>query len=381
MFIFHPSPSNRLTLCLATAMLLCLSLLLSESAHGRIYKYKKDGIWYFTDDPSQVPAEYLENETQAKPQGQQQASRSPARLLLAGYPASNAIETAAKATVAVESTAGYGSGFFITDQGHIITNKHVVRPVPETTAGQEKYFTRMQSRIKEVSRRLEDERRRLKRAENSIKRLEELASKESDPSLKKTYQEQHADDMATYRSWKSDFQQRLDRFETEKAKFEEQLRQYTYRKSIANLSQTFTIYLADRTQLYVRLEAVSNQHDLALLKLDGYQTPYLRPGSSYSISQGDPVYAIGNPAKLHNSVTSGVFSGYENGFLQTNAQIYPGNSGGPLVDNRGRVLGINTFKKLTRKFEGLGFAIPIEVVWKDFSGHLPPGQSRQNFGK
>jgi serine protease Do len=74
---------------------------------------------------------------------------------------------------------------------------------------------------------------------------------------------------------------------------------------------------------------------------------------------------------LQNSVTSGVYSGFEQGFIKTNAQIYPGNSGGPLVCSEGRVLGINTFKMLTHKFEGLGFAIPIETALKEFSTYLP----------
>ena len=81
--------------------------------------------------------------------------------------------------------------------------------------------------------------------------------------------------------------------------------------------------------------------------------------------------SIGSPARLQNSVTSGVFSGFESGFIQTNAQIYPGNSGGPLVTAQGRVVGINTFKQLTHKFEGLGFAIPIQVALREFRAHLP----------
>lgn len=57
--------------------------------------------------------------------------------------------------------------------------------------------------------------------------------------------------------------------------------------------------------------------------------------------------------------------------MQINAQIYPGNSGGPLVTAQGRVLGINTFKTLTLKFEGLGFAIPIETALREFGLLLP----------
>lgn len=135
---------------------------------------------------------------------------------------------------------------------------------------------------------------------------------------------------------------------------------------MAGLSKSFTIFLADNTKLYIRLVAVSQAHDLALLKLDGYRVPSLKPAQAARLAQSDPVYAIGNPIKLKNSVTSGVFSGFEQGFIQTNAQIYPGNSGGPLVNSKGEVLGVNTFKKLTRKFEGLGFAIPIQVALQDF---------------
>jgi serine protease Do len=139
---------------------------------------------------------------------------------------------------------------------------------------------------------------------------------------------------------------------------------------VANLSQSFEIILADNTRLNGRLVATSADHDLALLKLDGYKTPALKPFWSNGCIPGLPLYAIGNPAKLRNSVTSGVLSGYENGFIKTNAQIYPGNSGGPLITFDGAVAGINTFKQLTHKYEGLGFAIPIDQAFVEFSRYL-----------
>jgi serine protease Do len=127
----------------------------------------------------------------------------------------------------------------------------------------------------------------------------------------------------------------------------------------------------DDTQLYARLIALSKKHDLALLKVDGYQTPALQPATAHHLAQGDQVYAIGNPANLRNTVTSGIFSGYEGSFIQTNAQINPGNSGGPLIDPEGRVLGINTKKKTGNAIEGLGFAIPIQTALEDFDKYLP----------
>jgi S1-C subfamily serine protease len=71
-------------------------------------------------------------------------------------------------------------------------------------------------------------------------------------------------------------------------------------------------------------------------------------------------------------VSQGIVSGLRSGFIQTDAKIYPGNSGGPLVTENGRVAGINSFKQLTRNFEGLGFAIPIEVALDEFNRYLGP---------
>ncbi len=73
---------------------------------------------------------------------------------------------------------------------------------------------------------------------------------------------------------------------------------------------------------------------------------------------------------LRNSVAKGVVSGFEVIFVKTGAKSYPGKSGGPLITEDGKVLGINTFKKLTRKFEGLGFAISIDTALSEFKDFL-----------
>ncbi len=85
---------------------------------------------------------------------------------------------------------------------------------------------------------------------------------------------------------------------------------------------------------------------------------------------GTPVYAQGSPLGLKGSVTSGVLSAVRKDFLQTNAEIYPGNSGGPLITADGKVIGVNTMKMITDKFEGLGFAIPIARVLAEFHTYL-----------
>lgn len=112
--------------------------------------------------------------------------------------------------------------------------------------------------------------------------------------------------------------------------------------------------------------------DLALLKIDGRALPAIRLGSSRRLRIGDVVLAIGNPYGLTKSVTQGIVSAtgraalelatFED-FIQTDAAINAGNSGGALVNSNGELVGINT-AVLTQDVatEGIGFAIPVDLV-------------------
>lgn len=112
-------------------------------------------------------------------------------------------------------------------------------------------------------------------------------------------------------------------------------------------------------------------HDLAVLKVDAEELPAAEFGDSDTLTVGDPVYAIGNPlgVELPGTLTDGIVSAIDRDVLvdgrtmtliQTNAALNSGNSGGPLINRFGQVVGINVIK-MTSKYsnvEGLGFAIP-----------------------
>jgi serine protease Do len=333
---------------------------------AEMYKYQKNGVWHFTDTPTDdMPTERQQLQVSGRTAPAPTAEAMP---LLADYPARNPIERAAAATLAVKSAWGFGSGFFISEQGHIVTNRHVLRSLEKDNRENEARFKEIESRIAGMDQSFADEHRRLQLFKERLEQIR--AELETHPPTDKLRREEYQAQQRRYEDWRSDLDKRFKAYEQEKNTFRDGRRDYDYRRSVADLAQSFTVILADGTESYARLIRVSTDHDLALLKLDGYRTPTLIPGTS-RVAQSDPVYAIGSPAQLQNSVTSGVFSGYEQGFLKTNAQIYPGNSGGPLVCADGRVLGINTFKQLTHKFEGLGFAIPIQTALKEFSAHLP----------
>ena len=119
------------------------------------------------------------------------------------------------------------------------------------------------------------------------------------------------------------------------------------------------------------LVGMDRDSDLAVIKIDKKNLPYLPFGDSDELKQGQIVLALGNPLGLDNSVSLGVVSAVARQikpddamvYIQTDAPINPGNSGGPLVDSEGRVVGINTFI-LTQSggSEGIGFAIPSNIA-------------------
>ena len=136
------------------------------------------------------------------------------------------------------------------------------------------------------------------------------------------------------------------------------------------------------------LVGIDTEADLAVIKIDRKNLPFLRLGDSTTVHQGQLVLAFGNPLGLESSVSMGIISSTARqikpddimAYLQTDAPINPGNSGGPLVDTDGRVIGINTFI-LTQSggSEGLGFAIPGTIVSEIYTqirkeGHVHRGQ-------
>ncbi|MCI5165852.1 MAG: hypothetical protein D3903_07095 [Candidatus Electrothrix sp. GM3_4] len=290
----------------------------------------------------------------------------------------NPVEQASLCTLSVKTVAGFGSGFFISDDGYIITNKHVVR-------GSEKKFQQAETKIKQSRQNLRQYKRSLDTASKRQKSYRvDLEEKETLlKKLKKTGQIDRAyfaakqQELRTAEQLLRQDKKRLSKtkkkYRAKKQIFDKQAKKFHRSQRDLAGQGSFTIILADETELYASLYRISEKHDLALLKISGYKTPFLQPVYEKNLAQGQKVFAVGSPAdlSLKNTVTSGILSAFRNNFIQTNAQIYPGNSGGPLIDSKGRVIGINTKKLLTRKFEGLGFAIPIRLVFSEFADYLP----------
>jgi serine protease Do len=131
-----------------------------------------------------------------------------------------------------------------------------------------------------------------------------------------------------------------------------------------------TVKLQDRREYRAKVLGSDPKTDVAVLKIDAKNLPVVPVGNSRNLQVGEWVLAIGSPYGLESSVTAGVVSAKgrnidTNGvqFIQTDVAVNPGNSGGPLFNTRGEVVGINSqIYSQTGGYQGLSFAIPIDVA-------------------
>src|ERR1017187_7535883 len=134
-----------------------------------------------------------------------------------------------------------------------------------------------------------------------------------------------------------------------------------------------TVTLRDKREMKAQVVGTDPRTDIAVLKIEGANFPYVTLGDSSKVQVGDIALAIGDPFGVGQTVTSGIVSAMGRGnlgieevedFIQTDAQINPGNSGGALIDDEGHLVGINTaiLSGNSGGNQGIGFAIPINMA-------------------
>ncbi|MCL7713234.1 DegQ family serine endoprotease [Stenotrophomonas mori] len=138
-------------------------------------------------------------------------------------------------------------------------------------------------------------------------------------------------------------------------------------------AETVKVKLSDRREFDAKVVGSDQQYDVALLKIEAKGLPIVRVGDSNTLKPGQWVVAIGSPFGLDHSVTAGIVSatGRSNPyaeqryvpFIQTDVAINQGNSGGPLLNTRGEVVGINSqIFSASGGYMGISFAIPIDLA-------------------
>ena len=145
-------------------------------------------------------------------------------------------------------------------------------------------------------------------------------------------------------------------------------------KHVVNHAFRITVTLADRSQWEARLLGAGEVLDIAVLKIDvGRPLPALKFGDSAKVQIGEPIMVVGNPLGFGTSVSAGVVSGLHRNlmntpiddYIQTDASINHGNSGGPMLNKDGEVVGISTIlitESSGQGSQGLGLAIAGDVA-------------------
>ncbi len=143
-------------------------------------------------------------------------------------------------------------------------------------------------------------------------------------------------------------------------------------------AKTIEVTTNDNKRYEAKLVATDTAMDIAVLKVDAEEPlPYLSFGDSDQVKIGEWVLAIGNPFNLNSTVTAGIVSaksrdlnerdGKNQSYIQTDAAVNMGNSGGALVNTKGELIGINTaISSISGSFEGYSFAVPSNLVRKIF---------------
>ncbi len=139
---------------------------------------------------------------------------------------------------------------------------------------------------------------------------------------------------------------------------------------VADASEV-TVRLTDRREFTAKVIGVDRRTDVALIKIAGKDLPIVKIGDASKLRAGEWVIAIGSPFGFDNSVTAGIVSAISRSvpdsqytpFIQTDAAVNPGNSGGPLFNMAGEVVGINSqIYSRTGGYMGISFAIPIDIA-------------------
>lgn len=156
---------------------------------------------------------------------------------------------------------------------------------------------------------------------------------------------------------------------------------------VIHRAEKITVELIDGRKLEAEKLGSDPDTDVALIKVKAGHLTAIQFADSENLEVGETVLAIGNPLQLGQTVTSGIVSGlhrssigiarYED-FIQTDAAIYPGNSGGALVNIQGKLVGINTaFIGPSKANPGLGFAVPLKMVRAIVNQILEYGEVRR----
>ncbi|MES9887132.1 MAG: trypsin-like peptidase domain-containing protein [Candidatus Sedimenticola sp. 6PFRAG1] len=361
---------NKITTNIATFLFL---LLLQAEGFAEIYKYKDEhGRWQFTDKP---PADMKDKKSISYQSKKNDYSDlyDYEKSLTDKYKPQNPIEASTLAVVTIKSSVGSGYGFFVSNDCYLVTNKHVVRPTTTKSWKQsEKELETEKSEIKKARKYISEEKDRLKINKRRLAKYQKYIDGLKPGGYKNSEEEDYQYSLREYNQDTKNLKLKIKNTKKKEREYNKKHSDFSFESSIANVSKSFKVTFKDNTRTQAKLVKLSKEEDLALLKINRCKSPHLALDTSIRIHQGMNIYAIGSPLGLKDHVTAGIITNIADGKINTDAQVLPGNSGGPLITRGGEVVGVNTLKVSvdTPNAEGIGIAIPVKVILQEFGGYL-----------
>ena len=356
-----------------------LLILSTQSATAEFYRYKDEsGRWVFTDKkPLGEQASEIERvSVEEQPSAKNQDISSWVKLneqLLQQYKPKSPIEKATLAVVKIETVMGLGSGFFVSPTGHIVTNRHVVRPQKSTS------WLETENRLKEEEAEFKRRFKALREEKENLKLMQEdleaYKHELENPHLyRRPISQKHYDQyVEKYKRASARYKSAYRKVNKEFNAFKKEKTNLTRQALNAAVARNVDVHFKDGSKARAQIIEISSKRDLALLKIDGYITPFLKIANSKMPPQASQTYAIGSPLGQSDSITGGIVTRIREGEIITDATVLPGNSGGPLINSSGKLLGVNTEKFMadsSEGSEGFGIAIPVSEVFEEFGDML-----------
>ena len=348
----------------ASAAWLALAVLLALACAGAgadIYRYQDAyGNWYFTDEPpAGVQADIIpdiKTGTTRRPSPVPAATDLAARLE-AGLHAMTPVDQASLAVVVLRGPGGMGSGFFCSPDGHILTERRLLRG-----GGRDEPLGGHDDRTA-LAQEAAAVRERLVRMEKDLAGYARVLKNAEDEAARAWAQASHAELQGRYQSES----EALAALELELGAQVPAPGELPFVE--AGVSK-LDLYLKDGTALHARVVEEDADLGLALLKLDGYRTPALRLDPDADLSEGMRVLLVGRAAGLQDAVTSAVLTDISLRRLVTDAEPLPGQGGGPVIDLSGRVIGmvLEPEQRGPSSSEAEGRAIPAILIRQRLTG-------------
>jgi len=178
------------------------------------------------------------------------------------------------AVVSIETALGSGSGFFISDDGYIVTNKHVIRPTEfKEWKKSDKEYSDARAKIKDIEQELSERKARLKKMEQELSQYKRDIDRRYSDSERKVAYAEYDDYEARLNKMKSNYRDRKKWLGKKKRELSSRDSSFSARSANAKFARQFKVTLKGGVQVKAKLIKLSDKHDLALIKLDGHITP------------------------------------------------------------------------------------------------------------